>query len=159
MHKPKKTIPFTPEKYAAMQQKVAELQKLREEVMERLIIAREMGDLSENGAYKYAKFELGTIGRQLKQLNHLLEVGFPQERLETAAEVVDFGSVVTIKKNDGSGIQKTFTVVSKHESNPVEGLLAYTSPMGKAVLKKKTGAVVSIQTPRGISEYTIISIE
>lgn len=140
-----------------MQQKVAELSALREEVMERLVTAREMGDLSENGAYKYAKFELGNIGRQLKRLQHLLEVGYPVEKSTAQSSTVDFGSTVTVQKV-GTQDSKTFTVVSKHESDPSKDLLAFTSPMGKAVMHKTVGDTVTLTTPRGDVSYRITSI-
>ena len=121
-------IPFTPQKYKEMEDKVAELEALRKEVMERLVTAREMGDLSENGAYKYAKF------------------------------TVDFGSWVTVQKNDGSNKELKFCIVSKHESEPVAQKIAYSSPMGKAVMRKKAGEVITVATPTGDVSYTIIAV-
>jgi len=155
---PKKTIPFTKEKYEQMQQKVADLLALRVEVMERLVTAREMGDLSENGAYKYAKFELGNIGRELKKYQGLLDRGYTQERSAASRQVIDFGSVVTVQHSDNPEKNKTFTIVSKHESNPVAGLLAFSSPIGRAVMKKKIGDSVEVLTPRGTVSYLITEI-
>ncbi len=50
----------------------SELTAERAEILVRLQTAREMGDLSENGAYKYAKFELRDTDRRLRHLNKLL---------------------------------------------------------------------------------------
>ena len=69
------TIPFTLEAYQQLQADFDRLSQDRKDVMVRLQTAREMGDLSENGAYIYAKFELGSINRQLAQLRHLLKNG------------------------------------------------------------------------------------
>ncbi|NCO12606.1 hypothetical protein GW926_03675 [Candidatus Pacearchaeota archaeon] len=167
-----KTIPFTPKKYKEMQIKVVELEKLREEVMQRLITARGMGDLSENGAYKYAKFELGNIGRQLKRFNGLLEKGFPAPKNIGPKGLVDFGSEVTIEKIEslnetvdngkseikGKTKNKTFMIVSEHESDPSIGKIAYSSPMGKAVMRKKVGDNVTVETPNGASEWMILKV-
>jgi len=160
MKKTLKTIPFTPQKYKEMQLKVAELEKLREEVMARLIVARGMGDLSENGAYKYAKFELGNIGRQLKRFKRLLEKGFPAPKNTGPKGLADFGSEVTIEKTGTTTIkkQKTFMIVSEHESDPSKGKLAYSSPMGKAVMRKKVGDKVNVETPNGVNEWIIIEV-
>ena len=158
MQIPKKTIPFTKEKYQSMQDKVAGLLALRVEVMERLITAREMGDLSENGAYKYAKFELGNIGRELKKYQGLLDSGFIRERSSSSQTIIVFGSIVTLARTDNSDKIQTFTVVSKHESNPVEGLLSFSSPMGKAVMRKKQGETIIVTTPRGEVSYRIITV-
>jgi transcription elongation factor GreA len=159
MAKVQKTIPFTIEKYKEMQQKVAELEELREEVMKRLVTAREMGDLSENGAYKYAKFELGNIGRQMRKYKGLLAKGFPAPKHTGSKGTIDFGSEVTIEKIDSKKKTRTFTIVSGHESDPSLGKLAYSSPMGKALMRKKVGDAIKVETPIGVHEYKIISIK
>ncbi len=148
------TIPFTPQAYAQLQADRARLQKEREETIVRLQTAREMGDLSENGAYKYAKFELGSIGRQLRQINHLLKEGAVIK--PTTHNRVEFGSSVTL---DGARGEQTFLMVSEHESNPKEFKLAMTSPIGTAILGKVVGDVVTVETPRGEASYTILKIE
>lgn len=169
MKKILKTIPFTPKKYKEMQIKVAELEGLREEVMERLIIARGMGDLSENGAYKYAKFELGNIGRQLKRFKRLLKDGFPAPKNTGPKGLIDFGSEVTIEKcGVGTSLkssnkkttpkQKTFMIVSEHESDPSKEKLSYSSPMGKAVMRKKVGDKVNVKTPGGVTKWIVAEV-
>lgn len=176
MQKVQKTIPFTTKKYKEMQEKVVELTQLREEVMKRLITAREMGDLSENGAYKYAKFELGDIGRQLRRFQTLLAKGFPAPKNAGKKGTIDFGSTVTVEKialenSDAlngtlKGVsakksvkqQKTFLIVSEHESDPLKGKIAYSSPIGKALIRKKVGDIVTVTTPTGESQFKIISI-
>ncbi len=62
---PEPKIPFTRAAFQKMIERRKQLHDLREETLVRLKAAREMGDLSENGAYRYAKFELGNIGREL----------------------------------------------------------------------------------------------
>lgn len=146
-------IPFTPAVYAEMQDKYQKLQQERKEVIERLQTAREMGDLSENGAYKYAKFELGNVGRQLRQLKYLLDNGQPVSSHSTT--VVSFGSTVTLTNPKRS---MTFMVVSEHESDPTKQKLSTKSPVGQAVFQKKLGDVVSVTTPNGEIEYTIEKI-
>lgn len=153
-----KTIPFTTQKYREMQSKVVELEAERKQVMQRLITAREMGDLSENGAYKYAKLELGNIGREIRKYKQLLAQGFIAPKTFGQKGVIDFGSTVTVEKCDETKKQSTFMIVSEHESNPSQGKLAYSSPMGKVLIRKKIGDVVVVQTPNGESKYTIINI-
>lgn len=148
------SIPFTPQAYTQLQADRARLQKERKEVMTRLQTAREMGDLSENGAYRYAKFELGSIGRQLRRINHLLAEGvvvMPSQQ----HTVVQFGSRVTLKGPKG---KQTVLIVSEHESDPAQHKLAMTSPIGAAMMGKVAGDSVSVTTPRGEVQYTILSI-
>jgi transcription elongation factor GreA len=154
-----KTIPFTTAKYKEMQNKVTELEAEREVVMARLVVARGMGDLSENGAYKYAKFELGNIGRQLKRFKNLLAKGFPAPKNTGGKGLIDFGSTVTVQKINQSKKERTFSIVSKHESDPSKGSLAFSSPMGKALMRKMVGDIVIVETPSGNHKYKIISIQ
>jgi transcription elongation factor GreA len=147
-------IPLT---QAAMDENRAEkkrLQQLRVEVLGRLQIAREMGDLSENGAYTAAKFELGNIGRQLRYINHLLAHGVVVS--STTGNTVGFGSTVTLSNK---GKQLAFMLVSQHESDPQKNKLSLESPIGAATVGKKVGDMVIVSTPRGEVEYEVIGVE
>lgn len=152
-----KTIPFTHEAFALMQEKHALLCEQREQAMARLQTAREMGDLSENGAYKYAKFELGDVGRQIRKLEHLLDNGFVPEQTESSGKVV-FESKVTVQATH-SNKQSTFTLVSEHESNPSQYKLSYKSPLGSAVFGRKAGDTIYVLTPKGRVQYTVVTVE
>jgi transcription elongation factor GreA len=150
----KPTIPFTAEAYHKNQTEYDRLKSLRVEVMERLKAAREMGDLSENGAYKYAKFELGDIGRRMRYLKHVLTNGYVAEK-NTDQVVVGFGTTVVLESGDRTF---TFLLVSEHESDLTENKLSIASPIGAAIVGKKTGDVVIVATPKGSVTYTIVQI-
>ena len=149
-----KTIQFTEEGYKKIEEKLATLLKTREEVVVRLRTAREMGDLSENGAYKYAKFELGNIARELRRLRQLIQNGVVVPKKATNGHIA-FGSVVSMKSEKHT---MTFTLVSEFESNPTKKKLSMKSPVGAAVLGKKVGDTVVIRTPSGEAMYQIISV-
>jgi len=70
-----KPIQLTQEKYNQSKKERLKLNKERKEILIRLQTAREMGDLSENGAYTAAKFELRNTDRQLRHLNRLIRWG------------------------------------------------------------------------------------
>lgn len=146
-------IPFTKEAFDQLRSDKARLQKERAETIVRLQTAREMGDLSENGAYKYAKSELGDIGRKMRTINHLLSEGTVIE--ESAHTSVEFGCTVTVVGQRG---EKTFMMVSEHESNPKNNKLALSSPIGSALSGKKVGDDVIVETPNGQSSYSITAI-
>jgi transcription elongation factor GreA len=147
------TIPFTPQAYAQLKAEKALLLTERKEVIIRLQTAREMGDLSENGAYKYAKQELGDIGRKLRKLNYLLAEGVVVK--PSTHTTVEFGCSVELTGPRGA---QTYHIVSEYESNPAERKLAMTSPIGSAILGKTVGAEVSVTTPNGEVAYTITAI-
>jgi transcription elongation factor GreA len=151
-------IPLT---QAELDKKKAELKKLlvtQEEVIKRLQIAREMGDLSENGAYHAAKHELGNTRRQLGSVKHIIKYGFVPSvnTTKSSTEVVAFGRTITL---DNNGKEMTFMLVSQYESNPMEKKLSMESPIGKAILGKKIGQEVEVNTPRGKTTYTIKEIK
>ena len=68
-------ILFTKSGYEDLKVKLKEAEEKRPEVLESLVRAREMGDLSENGAYKSAKFELNNLDRKIRHLKHLVREG------------------------------------------------------------------------------------
>ena len=146
-----KTIPFTKAKYDEMQRRYDFLQKELVLVMARLKVAREMGDLSENGAYKYAKFEISDIRRQSSKLKHLLIHGYVETNTKHSGKI-GFGSVVTVRSKKGD---YTFTLVSQYESYPQANLLSEESPLGKAVYGKLSGETVRVMSPSGEAEYVI----
>lgn len=148
-------IPFTKEAYEKLQTELERLTKLREEVIVRLQAARELGDLSENGAYKYAKFELGNIGRQLRNIHYQLSHGEVVANRNTSG-VIDFGCRVTIK-NDKQTL--AFLLVSEYESDPKQGKLSLTSPIGLAVTGKKSGDLIEVTSPAGKTKYMIVKVE
>lgn len=150
---PIKNIPFTQIAYEKMFSDKDKLLKLREEVIIRLQTAREMGDLSENGAYKYAKFELGNVNRKLRQLEYLLHFGFVQKSNDN--KVIGFGNQVTLVS---ARKEYHFLLVGKHESDPAQQKLSLESPIGKAILNKKAGETVQVETPSGTVSYLIKKI-
>lgn len=135
----------------------AEVRKLRadhEIVMKRLIEAREMGDLSENGAYQYAKFELAAIKRKLHRLSAILSTAQVLQKPLTN-EVVSLGCTVTISTGTD---ERTYTIVSKHEADPSKNTISDTSPIGSALIGKHLQEQVAVVSPRGTTTYTISNI-
>lgn len=149
-----KKIPFTKEGFEKNQKDYDLLLEKRKEILVRLQAAREMGDLSENGAYTAAKLELRSTDRELRRLKYLLRFGVVTEKTNNG--VVDFGSVVSL--DDGKE-KMIFTMVSGYESNPTQNKLSIDSPLGKAILGKKAGNSVTLTMPEGITEYLICKIE
>lgn len=149
-----RTITFTAQGFQAVKDEISRLTEERKAVLIRLQTAREMGDLSENGAYKAARWELGGIDRELRRLNHLVRFGVVAE--ETRGSVVGFGSRITVE-HQGKTMQ--FTLVDMNESNPQEQKLSLQSPIGKAVFGKTIGDKVTVRTPSGEIEYSIKQVE
>lgn len=147
-------IQFTKEGYEKIQKDFSHLTEKRKEAVINLRTAREMGDLSENGAYKAARWELGGIDRQLRRLSYLLRMAKVYETNNNG--FIDFGRKVTLF--DGKS-KLTFILVSSFESDPTQDKLSIESPIGKAIIGKRVGDMVRVTTPSGIITYTIDSIE
>jgi transcription elongation factor GreA len=147
------SIPYTKDAYEKLTRDLHALKKRREEVVIRLTAAREQGDLSENGAYKYAKQELGDIGRQMRHLKYQLLFGYIAPA--TTGGSIGFGNTVTIR-NDEREI--TFMLVSQFEADPAQKKLSTDSPIGAAVVGKKVGEKITVILPNGEVRYTITKI-
>lgn len=146
-------IPFTKDGFEKINNRFQFLTNKRPEAIKRLQNARELGDLSENGAYKAARFEVSSIDRELRHLTSLIQNA---EVIEyTAKDFVDFGSVITLDNGKG---QLSFTLVGMYESDPINKKLSTYSPIGKAVLGKRVGDKIIVNTPSGEITYTIIEI-
>jgi transcription elongation factor GreA len=149
-----KIIPFTKAGYEKLEKDYESLMEKRKEVLVRLQAAREMGDLSENAAYKGARLELGSIDRQLNHLRRLIHFGQVVEIKKK--DTADFGAKITLD----DGHQKlTFTLVGSYESDPGKSKLSADSPIGKAVVGKKIGSKVTINAPSGQKTFTLISLK
>lgn len=148
-----KKIPFTKSGYDKLVEEKNRLITSRPEAVAELKRAREMGDLSENGAYKGARFKLSDIDRRLRQIDHLLK--HAQIVMSLQQDVIEIGSRVFIKNKDG---EQTFQIVGSFESNPSLGTISHKSPIGSALIGKRVGDEVTIAVPNGIIIYKIVSI-
>lgn len=140
MIKQPKPIIFTPGGYQTLRPKLDELIIKRERVLVELQRAREQGDLSENGAYKAARFELGDTDRAIRQLQHQIKYG---KAVESPADgSIGVGSTVKLLRDDGKKF--TYTIVGTYEADPMNGKISIESPMGKALMARKVGDVVVV---------------
>jgi len=137
--KPKNII-FTKSGYNSLQPKLDELLKKRERVLIELQRAREQGDLSENGAYKAARFELGDTDRAIRTLQHQIKYGKAVEPPQDGT--IGVGSTVRLVRSDGK--EFNYTIVGTYEADPMNGKISIESPMGKALMGKKIGEEVVV---------------
>lgn len=149
------SIPFTATAYLALQKQHAQLKIEEKELITRVQTAREMGDLSENGAYKYGKMELGRVRRELGRIGDLLHRGQVVEN--PAGNKVGFGTKLVVV-NQATGQRLPFQLVSQYESDPQQQKISMESPLGAAVMGKKLGDAVEVASPKGVMIYHIESI-
>lgn len=147
-------VPFTKEGYEKLKERQAELLAKREVVLVSLQRAREMGDLSENGAYTSAKFELGNTDRELRRLAFMIKYGVITE--VSGTDKVGFGNKITVELG---GKEYTYMLVGTQEADPMKGTISLESPIGMALLGKKVGDKVLVQMPERQIEYLVKEIK
>lgn len=127
----------------------------RSAIAERIKLAREFGDLSENAEYSAARQEQERTESRISEIEHILLnteiIAQPKKNDE-----VELGNEVTLKGPKG---EKTFTVVGSVEADPLEGKISNESPIGKSLMGKKVGEAVEIKTPNDTTKYTIKSVK
>jgi transcription elongation factor GreA len=125
---------------------------LRSEITKKIELAREEGDLKENGGYHAAREEQGKNEARIRQLKQMLEnaqIGTPPSNTGTIA----IGHVVTVEFSDGDS--ERFWLVSREEAvHATMDVYSPDSPLGNAVLGKKQGDKSSFALPNG-KEITI----
>jgi transcription elongation factor GreA len=120
----------------------------RREVAERIKEAREFGDISENSEYDDAKNEQAMLERQISELEDKLRSAQLLDEKAVSTDVVSVGSTVHVKDQKTEKSVK-YRIVGSAEANPAELKLSNQSPVGKALLGKKRGDLVSVPVPRG----------
>lgn len=149
----------TPEGLEKLQKELTYLTEVRRrEVADRIRQAREFGDISENSEYDDAKNEQYLLERRISELQRRLRNAKVVDPSEAGTDAVELGSRVTLRAV-GQGAERTFQIVGANESDPGSGKLSHASPVGKAVLKRRVGEKVTVSTPRGATEYEIVSVE
>ena len=147
-------IPFTKTGYEDLKIKLEKEISKRPEAVKSLTKGREMGDLSENGLYKAAKQELADIDRQIRYLKNLVHQGKPV--IPVSNDYVQLGHRVKIKTGT---LEKEFLIVGEYEANPEENKISLKSPIGHNLMGRKIGDQISVRTPNGFIQYTILAIK
>ncbi|MCY4324719.1 MAG: transcription elongation factor GreA [Betaproteobacteria bacterium] len=130
----------------------------RPAIIKAIAEARAHGDLKENAEYHSAKEKQGFIERRIKELEGVLAHGevFAADA-DSAGGKVLFGCRVTIKDDDGN--KRNFRLVSKYETDTAAGMIAITSPLGKALVGKSVGDIAEVKAPAGTVEYEIVAVD
>jgi transcription elongation factor GreA len=129
----------------------------RPEIAIKLKEAREMGDLKENADYHDAREQMALLDGRIQRLEHVLRHAVLIERTGDTSEV-GLGSKVTIRE-EGTKEDETYTIVGAAEANPREGKISQKSAVGAALLGKRKGDKVQVQTPNGLTVFVIRKIE
>lgn len=153
-------VPMTPEGYKNLQKELQKLKTIdRQEVIKLIEYARSLGDLSENAEYETAKDKQSFIESRIQELEGKLamaEVIDPNSI--TNKDRVVFGLTVTIEEVETSEKRK-YQLVGADESDPDNGKISITSPIGSALIGKEVDDDIQVRTPGGLREFMLVDIE
>ena len=127
----------------------------RPEVIKKIGLAREFGDLSENAEYDAAKEEQARLEAEITEMETKLRNCVIIEDIDTSK--VSIGCYVELKNTKTAQVFK-YKIVGSTESNPLAGLISNESPVGMAILGKEVGELAHVETPAGDIVFEILSI-
>jgi transcription elongation factor GreA len=139
----------------------AELEQLktvkRREVAERIKIAREFGDISENSEYEDAKNEQAFVEGRIQTLEKMLRQAQVVDEQAQDPEHIHIGSKVTVKDLDEE-VEEVFEIVGSTEADPIKNKISNDSPVGKALLGGRPGDIVEVNAPIGKVRLKVLGI-
>jgi transcription elongation factor GreA len=151
-------IPITKEGLEKLRQELKHLETVeRPKNIKDISEARAHGDLSENAEYDAAKEKQSLIAARINELKNAIAKADVIEIGDDPADRVVFGSTVLLC-NLKTDEEITYQLLGSYESDPENGKISVTSPLGQALIGKEEGDEVKIRTPGGIQEYEILEI-
>lgn len=148
--------------YAGLKKYEDELQDLkihrRQEIAQKIKEAREQGDLSENAEYDAAKDEQRDIEARIEQLEKLLKNAEVVVEEEIDLEKINIGCRVKVLDMEFDE-EMEFKIVGSTEANSLQNKISNESPVGHALLGKKAGDIVDVETQAGVIQYKVLEIQ
>ncbi len=149
---------ITAEGLAKLQEKLDYyLKVMRPEIAKRIQAARELGDLSENAEYDEAKRDQAEMEVEIAKMQKQIDEAIVIDESELPNDEVRIGSKIRVKDMQTKE-EFIFDIIGSSEADPLNGKISNLSPIGSALLKKKKGATVKINTPGGVLSYKLMEI-
>jgi transcription elongation factor GreA len=151
-------MPITPVGFQKLQEELHRLLKVdRPKNIKDISEARAHGDLSENAEYHAAKERQSFIEGKIQELKTKLALADVIDPSKISQSKIAFGAKVKLLDVD-TDEEKTFILVGPDEADAKNGKISISSPVGKALLNKEIGDVVTIKVPAKTLEYEILEI-
>jgi transcription elongation factor GreA len=152
-------IPITKAGYEVLKKKVRHLKEVeRQEVIKAIEEARAHGDISENAEFDAAKERQGFVEGQIAELGYKIAHADVIDPKAVSTDCVVFGCTVVLENLDTEE-EVQYQLVGSDESDVPEGRISVSSPLGHAMIRKKIGAEIVVQTPGGTRRYELIDIQ
>ena len=149
---------MTEEGYKKLIDLIKQLESVeRPRISAQIAEARDKGDLSENAEYDAAKEAQGLLEMKIAQLKDTLANARILDESMVSADSIQILAKVRVK-DQKSGREMNYMLVSENEANIREGKLAVTTPIAKALMGKKVGDVAEAKVPAGTLMLEILEI-
>lgn len=151
---------LTEKGYLRLKDEIERLDKLiKNDIAKEIATAAAHGDLKENAEYAAAKERQQQAANKLRILHERLSGANVVRRDELLPEdTVTFGKRVKLRDTD-SGNERVCTILGEGETDPDKGIIAYTSPLARALISHKPGETVEVQLPRALRRYEIVEVD
>ncbi len=151
-------IVLTPSGKKKVEDELAQLRSVEMPALaERIRQARDLGDLSENFDYQDSKRQQGFVAGKISDLQAILDRARIVEEANPANGEVGMGTVVTVRDLQFDD-EVTYTLVGAYEADPLNDKISVLSPVGKALMGRKVGDQVKVDTPGGKSTLEITAV-
>jgi len=151
-------IPFTREGLERLKKELTHLEKVeRPKNIRAIEEARSHGDISENAEYHSAKERQSYLTFRIDELKSVIAKSEIIDIEEGPVDRVVFGRTVVLY-NLQTDEEISYQLIGPYESDPENGKLSVTSPLGSALIGKEEGDEIKAKTPGGINEYEIVEI-
>jgi len=151
-------VPMTAGGFAALEVELKERQQVeRPRIIQAIAEARALGDLSENAEYHAAKEAQSLNEGRIMELESLIGRADIIDVSKLGGDTIKFGATVTLIDDDTEE-QKLYQIVGEPESDVKSGKVSIGSPIARALIGKKVGDSVQVNTPGGGKSYEVVSV-
>ena len=151
-------VPMTVAGYAALEEELKRRQQIeRPRIIQAIAEARAHGDLSENAEYHAAKEAQGHNEGRIAEIEDRMSRAEVIDVSKPSGNSVMFGATVTLVDDDTEE-EKRYQIVGENEADVKSGKVSITSPIARALIGKKIGDTVEVNTPGGGKSYEVVNV-
>lgn len=151
-------VPMTAGGFAALEVELKQRQQVeRQRIIQAISEARALGDLSENAEYHAAKEAQSLNEGRIMELESLIGRADIIDVSKLGGDTIKFGATVQLIDDDTEE-EKVYQIVGEPESDVRSGKVSIGSPIARALIGKKVGDSVQVNTPGGGKSYEVVSV-
>ncbi|MEI6572859.1 MAG: transcription elongation factor [Pseudomonadota bacterium] len=151
-------VPMTTAGFKALEEELRQRQQEeRPRIIQAIAEARAHGDLSENAEYHSAKEQQSLNEGRIAELEDKISRAEVIDVSKLSGSTIKFGATVKLIDDD-TDEEKTYKIVGDMEADVKDGKVSISSPIARALIGKKTGDTIEVNTPGGGKSYEIIDV-